>query len=142
MIKKSIALCMFSLALSCQSSLAVSVENQSQTSSITIKSNIKSEDSLKSEFVEVIPGAFKRVGMGNSKTPRKLSAEEIELLKAQSQKRAKQRLLELQKSDMNVEYQIFDLLYNDRDEKALKQITRYNNEQAFTISFCHWSALW
>ncbi|MDU6769604.1 MAG: hypothetical protein E6434_00250 [Veillonella sp.] len=64
--------------------------------------------------------------MGNSKTPRKLSAEEIELLKAQSQKRAKQRLLELQKSDMKVEYQIFDLLYNDRDEKALKQITRYN----------------
>lgn len=64
--------------------------------------------------------------MGNSKTPRKLSAEEIELLKAQSQKRAKQRLLELQKSDMKVEYQIFDPLYNDRDEKALKQITRYN----------------
>ena len=126
MIKKSIALCMLSLALSCQSSLAASVENQSQTSSITIKSNIKSEDSLKSEFVEVIPGAFKRVGTGNSKTPRKLSAEEIELLKAQSQKRAKQRLLELQKSDMKVEYQIFDLLYNDRDEKALKQITRYN----------------
>ncbi|RHL92390.1 hypothetical protein DWZ94_02970 [Veillonella atypica] len=126
MIKKSIALCMLSLALSCQSSLAVSVENQSQTSSITIKSNIKSEDSLKSEFVEVIPGAFKRVGTGNSKTPRKLSAEEIELLKAQSQKRAKQRLIELQKSDMKVEYQIFDLLYNDRDEKALKQITRYN----------------
>ena len=67
MIKKSIALCMLSLALSCQSSLAVSVENQSQTSSITIKSNIKSEDSLKSEFVEIIPGAFKRVGTGNSK---------------------------------------------------------------------------
>ena len=88
---------MLSLALSCQSSLAASVENQSQTSSITVKSNIKSEDSLKSEFVEVIRGAFKRVGMGNSKTPRKLSAEEIELLKAQSQKRAKQRLLELKK---------------------------------------------
>lgn len=60
---------MLSLALSCQSSLAVSVENQSQTSSVT---------------------------------------------------------LDLQKSDMKVEYQIFDLLYNDRDEKALKQITRYN----------------
>lgn len=69
MIKKSIALCMLSLALSCQSSLAASVENQSQTSSVT---------------------------------------------------------LDLQKSDMNVEYQIFDLLYNDRDEKALKQITHYN----------------
>ncbi|MBF1219449.1 MAG: hypothetical protein HXM16_05330, partial [Fusobacterium periodonticum] len=69
MIKKSIALCMLSLALSCQSSLAVSVENQSQTSSVT---------------------------------------------------------LDLQKSDMKVEYQIFDPLYNDRDEKALKQITRYN----------------
>ena len=69
MIKKSIALCMLSLALSCQSSLAASVENQSQTSSVT---------------------------------------------------------LDLQKSDMKVEYQIFDLLYNDRDEKALKQITRYN----------------
>ena len=69
MIKKSIVLCMLSLALSCQSSLAVSVENQSQTSSVT---------------------------------------------------------LDLQKSDMKVEYQIFDLLYNDRDEKALKQITRYN----------------
>ena len=53
---------MLSLALSCQSSLAASVENQSQTSSITIKSNIKSEDSLKSEFVEVIPGAFKESG--------------------------------------------------------------------------------
>lgn len=69
MIKKSIALCMLSLALSCQSSLAVSVENQSQTSSVT---------------------------------------------------------LDLQKSDMKVEYQIFDPFYNDRDEKALKQITRYN----------------
>ena len=62
MIKKSIALCMLSLALSCQSSLAVSVENQSQTSSITIKSNIKSEDSLKSEFVEVIPVLLKESG--------------------------------------------------------------------------------
>lgn len=69
MIKKSIALYMLSLALSCQSSLAASVENQSQTSSVT---------------------------------------------------------LDLQKSDMKVEYQIFDLLYNDRDEKELKQITRYN----------------
>lgn len=69
MIKKSIALCMLSLALSCQSSLAASVENQGQTSSVT---------------------------------------------------------LDLQKSDMKVEYQIFDPLYNDRDEKALKQITRYN----------------
>ena len=107
MIKKSIALCMLSLALSCQSSLAVSVENQSQTSSITIKSNIKSEDSLKSEFVEVVPGAFKRVGMGNSKTPRKLSAEEIELLKAQSQKRANQRLLELH-VNVNIRMYNFD----------------------------------
>lgn len=69
MIKKSIALCMLSLALSCQSSLAASVENQGQTSSVT---------------------------------------------------------LDLQKSDMKVEYQIFDPLYNDWDEKALKQITRYN----------------
>ena len=69
MIKKSIALCMLSLALSCQSSLAASVENQGQTSSVT---------------------------------------------------------LDLQKSEMKVEYQIFDPLYNDRDEKALKQITRYN----------------
>ena len=69
MIKKCIALGLLSLALSCQSSLAVSVENQSQTSSVT---------------------------------------------------------LDLQKSDMKVEYQIFDPLYNDRDEKALKQITRYN----------------
>ena len=69
MIKKSIALCMLSLALSCQFSLAASVENQGQTSSVT---------------------------------------------------------LDLQKSDMKVEYQIFDPLYNDRDEKALKQITRYN----------------
>lgn len=60
---------MLSLALSCQSSLAASVENQGQTSSVT---------------------------------------------------------LDLQKSDMKVEYQIFDPLYNDRDEKALKQITRYN----------------
>ena len=60
---------MLSLALSCQSSLAASVENQGQTSSVT---------------------------------------------------------LDLQKSDMKVEYQIFDSLYNDRDEKALKQITRYN----------------
>ena len=60
---------MLSLALSCQSSLAASVENQGQTSSVT---------------------------------------------------------LDLQKSDMKVEYQIFDPLYNDRDEKVLKQITRYN----------------
>lgn len=69
MIKKCIALCMLSLALSYQSSLAASVENQSQTSSVT---------------------------------------------------------LDLQKSDMKVEYQIFDPFYNDRDEKVLKQITRYN----------------
>ena len=51
---------MLSLALSCQSSLAASVENQSQTSSITNQSKYKiHEDSLKSEFVEVIPGALK-----------------------------------------------------------------------------------
>ncbi|MDR4078568.1 MAG: hypothetical protein Q3W74_01230, partial [Veillonella sp.] len=124
MIKKCIALGLLSLALSCQSSLAASVE--SQESSVTIKSNIKSEDSLTSEFIEVIPGAFKSVRKSNSKYPRELSAEEIKLLKAQSQKRSKERLVELQKSDMKVEYQIFDLLYNDRDEKALKQITRYN----------------
>ncbi|MBS5710198.1 MAG: hypothetical protein KHW74_09380, partial [Veillonella sp.] len=124
MIKKCIALGLLSLALSCQSSLAASVE--SQESSVTIKSNIKSEDSLTSEFIEVIPGAFKSVRMSNSKYPRELSDEEIKLLKAQSQKRSKQRLVELQKSDMKVEYQIFDPLYNDRDEKALKQITRYN----------------
>ena len=126
MIKKSIALCMLSLALSSQSSLAVSVENQSQTVSVGIKSNIKSEDSLTSESVEVIPGAFKSVRKSNSKYPRELSDEEIKLLKVQSQKRSKQRLVELQKSDMKVEYQIFDPLYNDRDEKALKQIIRYN----------------
>ena len=119
MIKKCIALGLLSLALSCQSSLAASVE--SQESSVTIKSNIKSEDSLTSEFIEVIPGAFKSVRKSNSKYPRELSAEEIKLLKAQSQKRSKERLVELQKSDMKVEYQIFDLLYNDRDEKALKQ---------------------
>lgn len=117
---------MLSLALSSQSSLAVSVENQSQTVSVGIKSNIKSEDSLTSESVEVIPGAFKSVRKSNSKYPRELSDEEIKLLKVQSQKRSKQRLVELQKSDMKVEYQIFDPLYNDRDEKALKQIIRYN----------------
>ena len=55
--------------MSCQFGLAASVENQSQTSSVT---------------------------------------------------------LDLQKSDMKVEYQIFDPLYNDQEEKALKQITRYN----------------
>ena len=106
MIKKSIALCMLSLALSSQSSLATSVENQSQTVSVGIKSNIKSEDSLASEFVEVIPGVFKSVRKSNSKYPRELSDEEIKLLKVQSQKRSKQRLVELQKSDMKVEYQI------------------------------------
>lgn len=62
MIKKCIALGLLSLTLSSQSSLAASVENQSQTSSITIKSNIKSEDSLKSEFVEVIPVLLKESG--------------------------------------------------------------------------------
>ena len=126
MIKKCIALGLLSLTLSSQSSLAASVENQSQTVSVGIKSNIKSEDSLTSEFVEVIPGAFKSVRKSNSKYPRELSDEEIKLLKVQSQKRSKQRLVELQKSDMKVEYQIFDPLYNDLDEKALKQITRYN----------------
>ena len=126
MIKKCIALGMLSLALSGQSSLAASVETPAQQISVTVKNNIKSEDSLKSEFVEVIPGAFKSVRKSNSKYSRELSDEEIKLLKAQSQKRAKQQLVELQKSDMKVEYQIFDSLYNDRDEKALKQITRYN----------------
>lgn len=130
MIKKCIALGLLSLTLSSQSSLAASVENQSQTVSVGIKSNIKSEDSLTSEFVEVIPGAFKSVRKSDSKYPRELSDEEIKLLKAQSQKRSKQRLVELQKSDMKVEYQIFDPLYNDRDEKALKQITRYNTLEA------------
>ena len=126
MIKKYIALGLLSLALSSQSSFAASVEMQNQKTSVTVKSNIKSEDSLKPEFVEVIPGAFKSVRKSNSKYPRELSDEEIKLLKAQSQKQSKQRLVDLQKSDMNVEYQIFDPLYNDRDEKSLKQITRYN----------------
>ena len=126
MIKKYIALGLLSLALSSQSSFAASVEMQNQKTSVTVKSNIKSEDSLKPESVEVIPGAFKSVRKSNSKYPRELSDEEIKLLKAQSQKQSKQRLVDLQKSDMNVEYQIFDPLYNDRDEKSLKQITRYN----------------
>ena len=126
MIKKYIALGLLSLALSSQSSFAASVEMQNQKTSVTVKSNIKSEDSLKPEFVEVILGAFKSVRKSNSKYPRELSDEEIKLLKAQSQKQSKQRLVDLQKSDMNVEYQIFDPLYNDRDEKSLKQITRYN----------------
>ena len=127
MIKKCIALGLLSLALSCQSSLAASVE--SQESSVTIRSNIKSEDSLTSEFIEVIPGAFKSVRKSNSKYPRELSAEEIKLLKAQSQKRSKERLVELQKSDMKVEYQIFDLLYNDRDEKALNPLLAYGSQK-------------
>ena len=126
MIKKYITLGLLSLALSSQSSFAASVEMQNQKTSVTVKSNIKSEDSLKPESVEVIPGAFKSVRKSNSKYPRELSDEEIKLLKAQSQKQSKQRLVDLQKSDMNVEYQIFDPLYNDRDEKSLKQITRYN----------------
>lgn len=126
MIKKSIVLCMLSLALFSPSSFAASVETPNQKTSVTVTSNIKSEDSLISEFVEVIPGAFKSVRKSNSKYPRELSDEEIKLLKAQSQKQSKQRLVDLQKSDMKVEYQIFDSLYNDRDEKALKQITRYN----------------
>ena len=117
---------MLSLALSCQSSLAASVETPAQQISVTVKNNIKSEDSLKPESVEVIPGAFKSVRKSNFKYPRELSDEEIKLLKVQSQKQSKQRLVDLQKSDMNVEYQIFDPLYNDRDEKSLKQITRYN----------------
>lgn len=126
MIKKSIALCMLLLALFSPSSFAASVETLNQKTSVTVKSNIKFEDSLTSEFVEVIPGAFKSVRKSNSKYPRELSDEEIKLLKAQSQKQSKQRLVDLQKSDMKEEYQIFDPLYNDRDEKALKQITRYN----------------
>ena len=132
--KKYFVLMMLSLALSSQFSLAATVDEIPPNTSAELKNNAKSKQSVqtkapvKLEFVEIIPGAFKAVIRDKSINPKKLSIEDKITLERKEKEYASQRLKISEKSDFGSEYKIFDPLYNDKDEQALKEIKHYNTE--------------
>ena len=132
--KKYFVLMLLSLALSSQFSLAATVDGINQNTSAELKNNAKSKQSVqtkvpvKLDFVEIIPGAFKAVIRDKSINPKKLSIEDEITLERKEKEYAAQRLKVSVKSDFGSEYKIFDPLYNDKDEQALKEIKNYNTE--------------
>ena len=132
--KKYFVLMMLSLALSSQFSLAATVDEIPQNTSAELKNNAKSNQPVqtkapvKLEFVEIIPGAFKAVIRDKSINPKKRSIEDEITLERKEKEYASQRLKISEKSDFGSEYKIFDPLYNDKDEQALKEIKHYNTE--------------
>ena len=132
--KKYFVLMLLSLALSSQFSLAATVDGINQNTSAELKNNTKSKQSVqtkapvKLDFVEIIPGAFKAVIRDKSINPKKLSIEDEITLERKEKEYAAQRLKVSVKSDFGSEYKIFDPLYNDKDEQALKEIKNYNTE--------------
>ena len=132
--KKYFVLMLLSLALSSQFSLAATVEEINPNTSAELKNNAKSNQPIqnkapvKLEFVEIIPGAFKAVIKDKSINPKKLSIEEEITLERKEKEYASQRLKISEKPDFGSEYKTFDSLYNDKDEKALKEIKNYNTE--------------
>ena len=132
--KKYFVLMLLSLALSSQFSLAATVDGINQNTSAELKNNAKSKQSVqtkvpvKLDFVEIIPGAFKAVIRDKSINPKKLSIEDEITLERKEKEYAAQRLKVSVKSDLGSEYKIFDPLYNDKDEQALKEIKNYNTE--------------
>ena len=132
--KKYFVLMLLSLALSSQFSLAATVEEINPNTSAELKNNAKSNQPIqnkapvKLEFVEIIPGAFKAVIKDKSINPKKLSIEDEITLERKEKEYASQRLKISEKPDFGSEYKTFDPLYNDKDEKALKEIKHYNTE--------------
>ena len=125
---------LLSLAISSQFSLAATVDGINQNTSAELKNNTKSKQSVqtkapvKLDFVEIIPGAFKAVIRDKSINPKKLSIEDEITLERKEKEYASQQLKISEKPDFGSEYKIFDPLYNDKDEQALKEIKHYNTE--------------
>ena len=125
---------LLSLALSSQFSLAATVDGVNPNTSAELKNNAKSNQSVqtkapvKLDFIEIIPGAFKAVIRDKSINPKKLSIEDEITLERKEKEHASQRLKISEKTDFGSEYKIFDPLYNDKDEQALKEIKHYNTE--------------
>lgn len=132
--KKYFVLMLLSLALSSQFSLAATVDGINQNTRGELKNNAKSKQSVqtkapvKLDFVEIIPGAFKAVIKDKSINSKKLSIEDEITLERKEKEHASQRLKISEKTDFGSEYKIFDPLYNDKDEQALKEIKHYNTE--------------
>ena len=132
--KKYFVLMLLSLALSSQFSLAATVDGVNPNTSAELKNNAKSNQSVqtkapvKLDFIEIIPGAFKAVIRDKSINPKKLSIEDEITLERKEKEHASQRLKISEKTDFGSEYKTFDLLYNDKDEQALKEIKNYNTE--------------
>ena len=132
--KKYFVLMLLSLALSSQFSLAATVDGVNPNTSAELKNNAKSNQSVqtkapvKLDFIEIIPGAFKAVIKDKSINPKKLSIEDEITLERKEKEHASQRLKISEKTDFGSEYKTFDLLYNDKDEQALKEIKNYNTE--------------
>ena len=132
--KKYFVLMLLSLALSSQFSLAATEDGVNPNTSAELKNNAKSNQSVqtkapvKLDFIEIIPGAFKAVIRDKSINPKKLSIEDEITLERKEKEHASQRLKISEKTDFGSEYKIFDPLYNDKDEQALKEIKHYNTE--------------
>ena len=132
--KKYFVLMLLSLALSSQFSLAATVDGVNPNTSAELKNNAKSNQPVqtkapvKLDFIEIIPGAFKAVIRDKSINPKKLSIEDEITLEWKEKEHASQRLKISEKTDFGSEYKTFDLLYNDKDEQALKEIKHYNTE--------------
>lgn len=127
--KKNISLTIFSLAISVQLGFAANLQEPVKNINVGIVSDMHSTENLKLERIEVIPSAFKNIVKDSAGNPRKLSIEELVLLNAQEQEHSAQRPKVSRKADFGNQYKTFDTLYNDKDEKSLKQIKNYNNEK-------------
>ena len=126
---------MLSLALCNQSGFAAEVvDSQNQNISIEQKNNTKlkqfvqTKGPVKVDFVEVIPGAFKAVIKDKSIDTKALSIGDEIILERMETEHGSKRLKISGNPDFGSEYKMFDPLYNDKDEKALKEIKNYNTE--------------
>ena len=133
--KKYFVLMMLSLALYNQSGFAAEVvDSQNQNISIEQKNNTKlkqfvqTKGPVKVDFVEVIPGAFKAVIKDKSIDTKALSIGDEIILERMETEHGSKRLKISGNPDFGSEYKMFDPLYNDKDEKALKEIKNYNTE--------------
>lgn len=126
---------MLSLALYSQSGFAEEVvDSQNQNISIEQKNNTKlkqfvqTKGPVKVDFVEIIPGAFKAVIKDKSINPKTLSIGDEIILERMEKEHGSRRLKTSGNPNFGSEYKTFDPLYNDKDEKALKEIKHYNTE--------------
>ena len=132
--KKYFVLMLLSLALSSQFSLAATVDGVNPNTSAELKNNAKSNQPVqtkapvKLDFIEIIPGAFKAVIKDKSIDTKALSMGDEIILERMEKEYASQRLKISGNPDFGSEYKTFDPLYNDKDEKALKEIKHYNTE--------------